>query len=53
LYNNYGDHVDRHALIVEQEFKKHYKKFDESVIRRILPFLSGEKSIDSKEKKRM
>lgn len=53
LYNNYGDHVDRHALSVEQEFKKHYKKFDESVIRRILPFISGEKSIDSKEKKKM
>lgn len=43
LYNNYEDHVDRHASIVEQEFIKHYKKFDESVIRRILGFLSREK----------
>lgn len=53
LYNNYEDHVDRYASIVEQEFIKHYKKFDESVIRRILPLLSGEKSSDSKEKKKM
>lgn len=53
LYDNYGDHVDRYASIVEQEFIKQYKKFDESVIRRILPLLSGEKSSDSKEKKKM
>lgn len=43
LYNNYEDHVDRHASIVEQKFVKHYKKFDESVIRRILSYFSREK----------